>query len=300
MYTRTKQKPMQQEAQAFFFLGGLASLLFFFDVILFPERKKSRPLFLLPAPVPAGAGLVWSGSLQKKGKATRRDARGSRHLLRFPASSAMVMAHATTKPTAAAAHDTLPPLPWPRPAPLVILIALLAASYLALTRIPAAAPLSALLIVGHQHHPPPHAPAPTGGGAGAISSCAGFYAGGGPARAVSASVEEFGAVGDGVTSNTAAFRRAVAELESRARDVGGGGGGSRLVVPPGRWLTGSFNLTSRFTLFLHRGAVILGSQVMPCSLVQFLDPSFFTCSPVRLVDSIYHHVLITSIATATD
>jgi polygalacturonase len=63
-------------------------------------------------------------------------------------------------------------------------------------------------------------------------------------------------VGDGVTSNTAAFRRAVAALEERA-----GGGGARLEVPPGRWLTGSFNLTSRFTLFLHHGAVILGSQV---------------------------------------
>jgi hypothetical protein len=40
------------------------SPLFFSDMILFPERKKSRPLFLLPVPVPAGAGLVWSGSLQ--------------------------------------------------------------------------------------------------------------------------------------------------------------------------------------------------------------------------------------------
>ena len=63
-------------------------------------------------------------------------------------------------------------------------------------------------------------------------------------------------MGDGVTSNTAAFRRAVAELDERA-----GGRGATLEVPPGRWLTGSFNLTSRFTLFLHHGALILGSQV---------------------------------------
>jgi hypothetical protein len=41
------------------------------------------------------------------------------------------------------------------------------------------------------------------------------------------------------------------ELGARAA----GGGEARLDVPPGRWLTGSFNLTSRFTLFLHRGAV---------------------------------------------
>uniref|UniRef100_A0A453J5M0 Uncharacterized protein n=1 Tax=Aegilops tauschii subsp. strangulata TaxID=200361 RepID=A0A453J5M0_AEGTS len=29
------------------------------------------------------------------------------------------------------------------------------------------------------------------------------------------------------------------------------------------WLTGPFNLTSHFTLFLHRGAEILASQVRP-------------------------------------
>ncbi|KAI3921892.1 hypothetical protein MKX01_005581 [Papaver californicum] len=34
----------------------------------------------------------------------------------------------------------------------------------------------------------------------------------------------------------------------------------QLNVPEGRWVTGSFNLTSNFTLFLEFGAVILGSQ----------------------------------------
>ncbi|KAG2243923.1 hypothetical protein Bca52824_094233 [Brassica carinata] len=74
-------------------------------------------------------------------------------------------------------------------------------------------------------------------------------------RAYSASLDEFGAVGDGVTSNTAAFRDAVSQL-SRFADHGG----SLLFVPAGRWLTGSFNLTSHFTLFLHRDAVLLASQ----------------------------------------
>ncbi|CAN1280503.1 Probable polygalacturonase [Linum perenne] len=41
----------------------------------------------------------------------------------------------------------------------------------------------------------------------------------------------------------------------------GSSGVSQLNVPKGRWLTGSFNLTSNFTLFLEDGAVILGSQV---------------------------------------
>ncbi|XP_020085012.1 probable polygalacturonase [Ananas comosus] len=76
------------------------------------------------------------------------------------------------------------------------------------------------------------------------------------ARAHAASVEDFGAVGDGATSNTAAFAAAVAHLARFESD-----GGAMLVVPPGRWLTGPFNITcSHFTLFLHRHAVILASQ----------------------------------------
>ncbi|KAJ8754401.1 hypothetical protein K2173_002852 [Erythroxylum novogranatense] len=37
-------------------------------------------------------------------------------------------------------------------------------------------------------------------------------------------------------------------------------GGGQLYVPPGRWLTGSFNLTTHFTLYLDKEAVLLGSQ----------------------------------------
>jgi hypothetical protein len=108
------------------------------------------------------------------------------------------------------------PRPCSRPAvPLAAFLLLLASSYLAVTRLPAAAPLASLI-------------APSAGRGSAVDSCAGFYRGAGR-RAVTASVEEFGGVGDGVTSNTAAFRRAVAALDDRA-----GGGGSRLEVPPGR------------------------------------------------------------------
>ncbi|KAF8387764.1 hypothetical protein HHK36_026419 [Tetracentron sinense] len=74
-------------------------------------------------------------------------------------------------------------------------------------------------------------------------------------RPHSVSILEFGAVGDGKTLNTIAFQNAVFYLNSFADK-----GGAQLYVPPGRWLTGSFNLTSHLTLFLERGAVILGSQ----------------------------------------
>ncbi|EEF50572.1 polygalacturonase, putative [Ricinus communis] len=74
-------------------------------------------------------------------------------------------------------------------------------------------------------------------------------------RAHSASITDFGGVGDGITSNTKAFQDAIAHLSQYATD-----GGSQLFVPAGKWLTGSFSLTSHFTLFLHKDAVLLGSQ----------------------------------------
>ncbi|CAI0403194.1 unnamed protein product [Linum tenue] len=74
-------------------------------------------------------------------------------------------------------------------------------------------------------------------------------------RKHTAVLTDFGAVGDGKTLNTKAFETAVANLSQFAAD-----GGAQLIVPAGKWLTGSFNLTSHFTLFLHKDAVILGSQ----------------------------------------
>ncbi|XP_023550019.1 probable polygalacturonase [Cucurbita pepo subsp. pepo] len=74
-------------------------------------------------------------------------------------------------------------------------------------------------------------------------------------RKHSALLTEFGGVGDGVTSNTLAFRKAIEHLSTLAKD-----GGAQLVVPPGKWLTGSFNLTSHFTLFIDKEAKIIASQ----------------------------------------
>ncbi|WOL16444.1 putative polygalacturonase [Canna indica] len=74
-------------------------------------------------------------------------------------------------------------------------------------------------------------------------------------RPHSVTITEFGAVGDGVTSNTLAFQNAVFYLRSFADK-----GGAQLYVPKGNWLTGSFNLTSHLTLFLEKDAVIIGSQ----------------------------------------
>lgn len=75
-------------------------------------------------------------------------------------------------------------------------------------------------------------------------------------RPHSASITDFGAVGDGVTLNTKAFQNAIFYLNSFANK-----GGAKLFVPAGRWLTGSFSLISHLTLSLDKDAVILGSPV---------------------------------------
>lgn len=75
-------------------------------------------------------------------------------------------------------------------------------------------------------------------------------------RAQSVSIAEYGGVGDGTTVNTKAFQKAIDFLSGFSEK-----GGGQLYIPPGKWLTGSFNLTSHFTLYLHKDAVILGSEV---------------------------------------
>ncbi|KAK4422520.1 putative polygalacturonase [Sesamum alatum] len=65
------------------------------------------------------------------------------------------------------------------------------------------------------------------------------------------SITDFGAVGDGVTLNTKAFKEAIYRIEHLHRR-----GGTLLYIPPGEYLTGPFNLTNHMTLYLARGAVI--------------------------------------------
>ncbi|WCJ37837.1 Pectin lyase-like superfamily protein [Euphorbia peplus] len=86
-------------------------------------------------------------------------------------------------------------------------------------------------------------------------SCSGMFRHFSTRRKVVMSIVDFGGVGDGNTLNTEPFRKAVRYMERFGFE-----GGSQLNVPKGVWLTGSFNLTSNFTLFLQEGALILASQ----------------------------------------
>jgi polygalacturonase len=65
-------------------------------------------------------------------------------------------------------------------------------------------------------------------------------------------VTRSGAVGDGATLCTTAFRKAIAECRAA--------GGGRVVVPPGRFLTGAIHLRSGVNLHLSEGATLLFSR----------------------------------------
>ncbi|KAK8513718.1 hypothetical protein V6N13_002443 [Hibiscus sabdariffa] len=66
---------------------------------------------------------------------------------------------------------------------------------------------------------------------------------------------DFGGVGDGVADETTAFEKAVLAISKFGKR-----GGAQLNVPPGKWVTAPFNLTSHMTLFLAEDAEILGVQ----------------------------------------
>ncbi|XP_078431606.1 pectin lyase-like superfamily protein [Wolffia australiana] len=91
------------------------------------------------------------------------------------------------------------------------------------------------------------------GAAGAPATCSGIVKM--RDRPETISIEEFGGVGDGKTLNTWAFHNAIYRIQHQRKR-----GGTLLYVPPGVWLTGSFNLTSHMTLFLAQGAVIRATQ----------------------------------------
>ncbi|CAM8997125.1 hypothetical protein QQ045_006180 [Rhodiola kirilowii] len=76
-----------------------------------------------------------------------------------------------------------------------------------------------------------------------------------PYRDDKISILDFGGVGDGKTLNTKAFREAIYRIEHLRRR-----GGTLLYIPPGVYLTESFDLTSRMTLYLAKDAVIKATQ----------------------------------------
>ncbi len=70
-----------------------------------------------------------------------------------------------------------------------------------------------------------------------------------PANSVS--LLDFGGIGDGITSNTEAFRKAISALNKQ--------GGGHLNVPAGIYLTGPISLKNCIDLHIEKGAIVLMS-----------------------------------------
>ena len=64
-------------------------------------------------------------------------------------------------------------------------------------------------------------------------------------------IRDYGAVGDGKTPDTAAINKAI--------EVCGAAGGGQVLIPPGRYLSGTLHLKSNVTLFLDAAATLVGS-----------------------------------------
>ncbi|NML22201.1 glycoside hydrolase family 28 protein [Pseudoflavitalea sp. G-6-1-2] len=71
------------------------------------------------------------------------------------------------------------------------------------------------------------------------------------ARQLAVNIKSFGATGDGTTLNSTFIQRAIDSCSSA--------GGGKVIVPAGRFLTGTIALKSNVTLMLERDAVIVGS-----------------------------------------
>ena len=64
-------------------------------------------------------------------------------------------------------------------------------------------------------------------------------------------IKDYGGVGDGMTLNTDAFKKAISALEKK--------GGGHLVVPEGIWMTGLISLKDNIDLHIEKNAVIMAS-----------------------------------------
>ncbi len=74
-------------------------------------------------------------------------------------------------------------------------------------------------------------------------------------------IRDYGAVGDGATLDTPAIHKAIEACAAA--------GGGQVLLPPGRYLSGTVHLKSRMTLFLEAGATLIGTT----NLDQYQHPT---------------------------
>lgn len=105
-------------------------------------------------------------------------------------------------------------------------------------------------------------------------------------------VRDFGARGDGVTKDTSAIQKAIDTAEQR--------GGGTVLVPPGKFLSGTIHLKSNVTLNLENGATILAStdnadfdpyESLPFKSVSDNETTYFHYGLITAEN--VHHIAIT-------
>lgn len=84
----------------------------------------------------------------------------------------------------------------------------------------------------------------------------------GNAYGLDTNIEKYGAIGDGITLNSAAIQQAIDHCAQT--------GGGKVIFPAGRFVSGTIALKSNVTLRLEKGAVLLGSTDV--NDYQNLDP----------------------------
>ena len=97
-----------------------------------------------------------------------------------------------------------------------------------------------------------------------------------------ANIKQFGAIGDGQTLCTEAFRKAFDYIEQK--------GGGKLTVPAGVWFTGPIDLKSNVNLHLEKGAIILFSPDE--EQYPLINTSFEGLETRRCHSPIYGHNLV--------
>ncbi len=88
---------------------------------------------------------------------------------------------------------------------------------------------------------------------------------------------DFGAIGDGVTSNTKAFSEAIDAVVKK--------GGGKVIIPRGVWLTGPIQLKSNINLYAEAGALIIFSKNFDD--YPLIETSFEGLNTIRCTSPIY-------------
>jgi hypothetical protein len=85
-------------------------------------------------------------------------------------------------------------------------------------------------------------------------TCAVIFLSSSSVFAADADVTKYGAVGDGTTLNTEAIQKAIDQCNHT--------GGGKVIFPAGKFLSGTIALKDHITLYLQKGAVLLGSTAI--------------------------------------